>query len=89
MSAKGNPLRPEHVESIQGITHLVCLVLGEMLIENFGAMVEQGILRVVDVISQRANSTLYYVELLLSRINFVDIVRDVSMAIGKSLLVLV
>jgi hypothetical protein len=26
VSAKGNPLRPEHVESIQGISNLVCLV---------------------------------------------------------------
>src|SRR2546423_2399292 len=64
VSKKGNPVRPEHVESILGISYLVCLVLRNAD-ENFGAMVEQGSLRVMEVKSQRANSTLYFVELLL------------------------
>jgi hypothetical protein len=33
--------------------------------ENFGALVEQGVLRIIDVTSQRAASTIYFVELLL------------------------
>ena len=88
VSKKGNPVRPEHVESILGISYLVCLVLREMLMRTLGQWLNKVVYGSWKLKVKEPTRHCISWSYSLSQMNFVDIVRDVSMAIGKSFMVI-